>query len=101
MIAQTVVEALRLAPVGMIEVEGFHGIEVRPVYEVDIVVGDGIKFDCVKVTGATSLASHEVLIGMDIISQLDFAITNAEKKTVFSFRYPSSETIDFEVQSQY
>lgn len=32
---------------------------------------------------------------MDIISKGDFAITNVDGKTVFSFRIPSVETIDF------
>ena len=35
------------------------------------------------------------LIGMDIISQGDFSISNKDKKTTFSFRFPSYEEIDF------
>ncbi len=37
----------------------------------------------------------DILIGMDIITLGDFAITNYNNKTVFSFRFPSSEVIDF------
>ena len=37
----------------------------------------------------------DILIGMDIITLGDFVITNYNNKTVFSFRFPSSEVIDF------
>ena len=43
----------------------------------------------------------DVLIGMDIISQGDFAVTNKDGKTVFSFRMPSTECIDFVKHPQY
>jgi hypothetical protein len=41
------------------------------------------------------MGKTDVLIGMDIISRGDFALTHKEGKTVFSFRYPSLATIDF------
>jgi len=37
----------------------------------------------------------DILIGMDIISQGDFAITNHNNKTMFSFRMPSMLDLDF------
>ncbi len=37
----------------------------------------------------------DVLIGMDIIGAGDFAVTNLNGKTTFSYRYPSMERIDF------
>ena len=40
-------------------------------------------------------AGHDVIIGMDVISRGDLAITNHDGKTVLSFRIPSMETIDF------
>ena len=40
-------------------------------------------------------AGHEVIIGMDIISKGDLAITNFDGKTTITFREPSMETIDF------
>lgn len=41
------------------------------------------------------LMGEDVLIGMDIITRGDFAITNVGGKTTFSFRIPSVETIDY------
>lgn len=37
----------------------------------------------------------QLLIGMDIIGMGDFAVTNANGRTVFSFRVPAIEEIDF------
>lgn len=39
--------------------------------------------------------SCDMLIGMDVISLGDFAITNFNGKTMFSFRMPSVTAIDF------
>jgi len=41
------------------------------------------------------LAGAEMLVGMDIINKGDFAVTNKDGQTVFSFRIPSLECIDF------
>ncbi|MBM3404783.1 MAG: hypothetical protein FJY10_07835 [Bacteroidetes bacterium] len=37
----------------------------------------------------------ECLLGMDIINMGDLAITNYQGKTVYSFRIPSVQAIDF------
>ena len=37
----------------------------------------------------------DVVIGMDIITRGDFAVTNLDGKTTFSFRIPSLADIDF------
>lgn len=42
-----------------------------------------------------SLEGTDVLIGMDIITAGDLAITNHNGRTTFSFRVPSCEEIDF------
>ena len=36
-----------------------------------------------------------VLIGMDIITSGDFSVSNYNGKTVFTFRTPSQERIDY------
>lgn len=38
---------------------------------------------------------HDLIIGMDIITQGDLSITNYEGKTVITFRTPSLEKIDY------
>jgi len=42
-----------------------------------------------------TIAEADVLLGMDIIARGDFAITNFEGKTHWTFRFPSNESIDF------
>lgn len=41
------------------------------------------------------LTNYDVLVGMDIISQGDFAVSNLDGKTTFTFRIPSVEEFDF------
>lgn len=41
----------------------------------------------------------DIVIGMDIISQGDFSITNPKNRTVFSFRIPSVKEVDYEKDS--
>lgn len=42
-----------------------------------------------------ALKDCDMLIGMDIISQGDFALTNRDGRTVFSFQIPSTHLYDF------
>ena len=50
----------------------------------------------VPVTEADALAGDaEVLIGMDIIGLGDFAVSNFQGQTSFTFRIPSLKHIDF------
>jgi hypothetical protein len=37
----------------------------------------------------------DMLIGMDVINLGDFAVTNYNGRTMFSFRMPSADRIDF------
>ena len=37
----------------------------------------------------------EVILGMDVITQGDFSITNLNGNTVFSFRVPSLHRLDY------
>jgi hypothetical protein len=42
------------------------------------------------------LKDADLLIGMDIIRSGDFAVSNYQNRTIFSFRCPSLEEIDFQ-----
>ena len=35
---------------------------------------------------------YDVIIGMDVITLGDFALTNTKDKSVFTFRYPTRQT---------
>ncbi len=65
-------------------------------YLVKIMLANDVEFHDVSVTSSDlSDDDADVLIGMDIISQGDFAITHPDGRTKFSFRYPSEADIDF------
>ncbi|MGA2544306.1 MAG: SEC-C metal-binding domain-containing protein [Verrucomicrobiota bacterium] len=93
-IMQRVVEELGLKPFGMTKVVGVNGEHVTETYYVSIGLPNGVGFSSVKVTKGNIL-SADVLIGMDIISHGDFALTHFAEKTCFSFRIPSMGRIDF------
>ena len=51
-------------------------------------------------TPGTQLTGFDILIGMDIINRGDFAVTNRNGKTMFSYRYPSMAAIDFQSEPE-
>lgn len=93
-IAQKVVDECGLRPTGMALVHSATESKHCEVYLVSILLPNKVVFPNVKVTKGV-LTDCDVLIGMDIINQGDFAITHQDGKTMFSFRLPSMEQIDF------
>lgn len=93
-ISQVVVNECGLKPIGMAKVHSATDIKDCETYLVSISLPNKVIFPQVRVTNCV-LTGFEVLIGMDIINQGDFAITHNDGKTLFSFRLPSMEKIDF------
>lgn len=94
-ITQKVVDACGLKPVSIFKVQGaYGGITDRPGYMVNLRLPSGVAvFGVTAVLG--EMEGVEVLIGMNIITLGDFAITHEKGVTVFSFRIPSLHTIDY------
>ena len=44
------------------------------------------------------MTDNDILIGMDVITLCDFAITNKDGKTVFSFDIPSTRITDYTIE---
>lgn len=93
-ITQKIVDALHLVPTGVTQVHHAHGKTMAEVYLVNVGLPNRVAFSGVRVTKG-DLASCDVLIGMDVISQGDFAVSNHQGKTTFSFRIPSVEETDY------
>lgn len=93
-ISKRVVDACQLKPISMAQVHTANGSCLSEVYLVNVRLPNGVGFRNVRVTNQ-ALFGHPVLIGMDIICQGDFAVTNLGHKTKFSFRFPSKRHIDF------
>ena len=95
-ISQEVVSKLKLKPTGSIIITTPSGSATQQTYTLDLILPDGISFKNLKVIGTQIDAlGIELLIGMDVISQGDFAVSNHNGETVFSFRYPSMERTDY------
>lgn len=67
-------------------------------YLVNIVLPNKVGVSYLRVSEGI-LGDIDVLIGMDIISGGDFAITNVGGRTTFSFRMPSVKEIDYELEN--
>ena len=88
-----VVEALGLKPIGYTTVMVLGGEETVGLYEVAIGLPNGKVYHNVKVYGA-DLDEYAALLGMDIITETDFLITNAQEKTDFQFRTPTVDGVE-------
>ena len=64
-------------------------------YYVDLIVPGEMIFKTLEVTEG-ELEYVDVLIGMDVISQGDFSISNGNNETVVAFRSPAGEPIKCE-----
>jgi hypothetical protein len=83
-----------LVATGITEVRGVHGKAQAETYLVNISLPNKVVFFGVRVTKGNFVGS-DILIGMDIINRGDFAVTNYDGTTKFSFRMPSQGHIDF------
>lgn len=93
-ISQKVIDECGLRPTGMTRVHSATEIRDCETFYISIFLPNRVVYPFVKVTKGL-LKDCDVLIGMDIISTGDFAITQKDGKTTFSFRHPSGEEIDF------
>jgi hypothetical protein len=99
-ITPNVVTGLGLQPSGKVTVQGVGqaGTPAQHLcntYLVNIYLPNNVVIVGVRAS-ENSLADCDVLIGMDIIGIGDFAITNHNGKTTWTFRTPPCEEIDFD-----
>ena len=93
-VAESEAKALGLIPVSYTVMSTPNGERVVPCYYVDIVLPNMVGFKKVLVLEAL-LCSCGMLIGMDLITQGDFAVSNHNGKTAFTFRCPSLMEFNF------
>jgi len=100
-ITKKVVDDLGLVATGKARVQGLgQGTTVNEfevdTYTVNIFLPNHVALTGVPVSlGNIGGGDTDVLLGMDIITTGDFAITNHEDKTTLTFRIPSLKKIDF------
>lgn len=93
-ISKNVVDALNLKPISKAKVFHADGESIVNVYAINVILPNQVGFKFVKATEG-KLQGFDVLIGMNIITRGDFAITNVGGKTTFTFRCPSLKEIDY------
>ena len=95
-ITPQVVRSLKLQPIGKILVQHGGGESEQDTYIVNLILPNGVAFSGVVMSEMDKVVDNfGIIIGMDVISNGDFSVTNYRGKTCFSFRFPSQETVDF------
>lgn len=87
---------LDLPVVGQVTINHAGGSGLSPLYLVNFLLPNKVGFSGITVSECANIAGDfRAIIGMDIISRGDLAITNCHGKTVMSFRTPAIEMIDY------
>jgi predicted aspartyl protease len=94
-VTRKVVDECGLKPIGRANVHHAKGKTTSLVYLVSVFLPNNVCFPSLRVTEGDLAGNIEVIIGMDIMGRGDFAISNKDGKTTFTFRMPSLERIDF------
>ena len=92
-ISPRLVETLGLVPHNKGEFMGIGGDQSVSTYMVHIGLANG-KMIYNEEVYCSDIDDYDLLIGMDIITQTDFLITNKDGKTTFQFRTPSEGGVD-------
>jgi hypothetical protein len=86
-----------LAQIGVTRVSGVNSSQRSPTYLIALGLPNRVLITPLRVS-ANDICPESgcnVLIGMDVISQGDFAVSNFEGHTNFTFRMPSAQDISF------
>jgi len=92
-----VVEKLSIVPTGKENISTPSGTQTVDTFLVDIVLPNRVEVKEVKVRHVDEIGKQGIgaLVGMDIILLGDFAVSNCNSETVFSFRIPSKQKTDY------
>jgi hypothetical protein len=93
-VTQAVVDRLNLVPVKWGQVSTPKGEYPTPFYYVDMGLPNQVMVGPLLVAEG-ELSGFDVLIGMDVICCGDFAVSNYNGQTTFTFRMPSIKTTDY------
>lgn len=96
MITEKIANELGLVHHSFRNIKGINDIKTVPVYKVALELPNGVGLKSINVAQCKDLAGgFQMLIGMDIMSQGDLAISHTNGQTFFTFRMPSYGLIDF------
>jgi predicted aspartyl protease len=100
-ISDKMAKKLKLPYTDFVAIYTAVGIIQAPIYSVRLLFQNDLLFEQVEVVQFTGTDTEDcdLIIGMDIMTLGDVAITNLNGKTVFSFRVPSLHLVDFEKEN--
>jgi len=99
-LTQDTARELNLTPVGVANVVHFGGTKQSNTYLVNFFFPQNVMIYGVLVSESENISNDfGVIIGMDIITKGDFAITNVNNLTWMSYRIPSTQTIDYVLEA--
>lgn len=100
-ISKELVDMLNLMPTGKVKVSTPSGIGVMNKYVINLILNNEIRIpNLIVMDSEIGKQGIDVLIGMDIISMGDFAVSNYDGRTQFSFRIPSQEHVEYKREIQ-
>jgi predicted aspartyl protease len=97
-ITRQVAEKLGLKPISRATAHTAKGQKECDVYLISVVLNDAVVVTTRAIEA--DLVACDVLVGMDIIGQGDFSVSNYDGRTAVSFRVPSCEDIDYAKRAQ-
>lgn len=96
-ISSRVVQKLGLTPFGSTQINHAGGTSTQGRYVVNFHLTNDVNIVNIQVSDAP-VQGFDMIIGMDIISLGDFAITNVGGNNWFTFRFPGKAKYDFVVE---
>ena len=88
--------SLGLKVIEQCRVDAAGGAHIANVYTIDVLLRSMVEFTNIRSTEFIGNGMFDIIIGMDILTMGDLAITNHDHRTVVSFRVPPDSThIDF------
>jgi predicted aspartyl protease len=94
-ISPNVVEKCNLKPIGKCNSHTASDTVIANVYLISIELPNKVIIPNLRVSEGNLPGEADILIGMDIISIGDLALTNGNGKTTFSFEIPAKRNLDF------
>jgi hypothetical protein len=95
-ISNKLAASLGLKVIEQCEVEAAGGIHIANIYMIDVLLRDMVEFLNIRSAEFIANDKFDIIIGMDILTKGDLAITNHDNRTVLSFRVPPDMAhIDF------
>lgn len=85
---------LGLKSLGYVKMQHANGESLVNTYMINLLLPNKMEVQTLFVMEG-DMADTDVLIGMDVITMCDFALTNKDGTSVFSFDIPSSHVTDY------